>query len=621
LIEIAQRRTLTSKIFQDGNLFHGNFHIGHIHYPSGLSKDGSLSDIDTTLQYNSTSKLFSTTKASYDAEVGLFGDVRFHNVSGSLAVTIPNLSKIEGVPYSGSAFGLLGKGLIWKDLLGTGMHQIVEARNGSLTRIFRFEQKPSFNEIDMTVDLTNATFATKPKAGKDLIVSDQLVFPTSTAGKNIYLRKPHVWNHRGEVVDVSFKFYLASGVLHVVKIIPQAFIDLTFTELGAWLETDDSNSYYADAGGDGSASKWHSDWSTARGANTAAAVAAGGSTQIQRVWVNAGEYNIDRMFFPFDTSGIGAGATVTAATFKLMRWLSSGTRTYAIIQTTQASITALVVGDYDNLTLNSPPEGATRKAIVDLAADGTYNDFALNATGLGWIIVDGSTKLGVREGSKDVDNSAPTDDGYVYWYCSNQTGTDKDPRLDVTWTAGGGTLEALVSSMWTVSNVVNISSVGKGFSKSSFSNSNNENDPSISRNIILSSNELSNQIDNLSIGKNCITFFNNLSNQINDISIGKGLIEFAKNISEFLLNPTVGKGQSILFNAVSDVYSSMSVGKSFSSHIKSIENLILVLQTEAGVIPGIFDISLITQYRDFLVSTQKKDLVGTFRSVDWTTRI
>ena len=107
MIEIAQRRTLTSKIFQDGNLFHGNFHIGHIHYPSGLSKDGLLSDIDTTLQYNSISKIFGMTKASYDAEIGLYGDVRFHNVSGSLAVTIPNLSKIEGVPYNGSPFGLL----------------------------------------------------------------------------------------------------------------------------------------------------------------------------------------------------------------------------------------------------------------------------------------------------------------------------------------------------------------------------------------------------------------------------------------------------------------------------------------------------------------------------------
>lgn len=52
-----------------------------------------------------------------------------------------------------------------------------------------------------------------------------------------------------------------------------------------------------------------------------------------------------------------------------------------LILTTQSDPTSLAVGDYDNLTLDTPAEGATRVSVTDAS----YNDFTLNATGLSWL--------------------------------------------------------------------------------------------------------------------------------------------------------------------------------------------------------------------------------------------
>ena len=64
-----------------------------------------------------------------------------------------------------------------------------------------------------------------------------------------------------------------------------------------------------------------------------------------------------------------------------------------------------------------------------------FNTFTLNATGYGWIVVDGWTKLGVRSAEDYVGaGSAPVNAERVYVKTAETGGTGTDPKLVVTFT-------------------------------------------------------------------------------------------------------------------------------------------------------------------------------------------
>ena len=92
-------------------------------------------------------------------------------------------------------------------------------------------------------------------------------------------------------------------------------------------------------------------------------------------------------------------------------------------------------------------EGCTR---ITSFTNGAYKEWTLNETARGWIARSGETKpatasasgktqLGIRNGNKDIDNSAPTDGTiYIAIQSSDYTGTDHDPYLSVTYEATTG---------------------------------------------------------------------------------------------------------------------------------------------------------------------------------------
>ena len=139
-----------------------------------------------------------------------------------------------------------------------------------------------------------------------------------------------------------------------------------------------------------------------------------------------------RGFFPFYVTWIPAGATITSAVFSVYLYGTVGTPTMGLILTTQTDPTSLAVGDYDNLTLDTPSEGATRVSVTDAS----YNDFTLNATGLSWLPTpwtDGYIKLGTRE-ARDIDNGLNSTDTYSNARFSDYSGTASDPKLVITYT-------------------------------------------------------------------------------------------------------------------------------------------------------------------------------------------
>jgi hypothetical protein len=199
-------------------------------------------------------------------------------------------------------------------------------------------------------------------------------------------------------------------------------------------------SYYAGAG-DGRVSGQNATWSTVRN-ETSGSTGSSHTTTTTFVLADltGGLYRIWRLFFPIDTSGLDDAANITAADFKVTlnaNSASSPTVSAVLVQTTQASNTALAAADFDTCgTIDTPTEGASRITMSNATAGDVFT-FSLNGTGLGWINKTGFTKLGIRD-AMDVDNSAPTIEGTnVALRMSEYSGTSSDPIIDITYTLGG----------------------------------------------------------------------------------------------------------------------------------------------------------------------------------------
>ena len=147
-----------------------------------------------------------------------------------------------------------------------------------------------------------------------------------------------------------------------------------------------------------------------------------------------------RSIFCFDTSSIGVGEQVTDAVLSLFGVVKSDTWTTPIAPdidiytASPASTTTLATGDYSSLGSVSQTTGPISYASW---SDSAYNDFTFHATGKGNISLTGISKFGTRNANYDVAASAPAWESNktatLSCYFSNQTGTDNDPKLVVTY--------------------------------------------------------------------------------------------------------------------------------------------------------------------------------------------
>ena len=148
---------------------------------------------------------------------------------------------------------------------------------------------------------------------------------------------------------------------------------------------------------------------------------------------------------------MGAGATVTAATWSIYNTakLDGGTETQGLVDSTPgASIDA---SDYANFTVDSDTTVATKT--INATTTSAYNDYTLDATGLTYIQVAGTTCLGLRL-SKDYAEtsshaSAPgTSATHATYSTSEEAGTGQDPKMAITYTAAPAAVVPVNPIIW-----------------------------------------------------------------------------------------------------------------------------------------------------------------------------
>lgn len=147
-----------------------------------------------------------------------------------------------------------------------------------------------------------------------------------------------------------------------------------------------------------------------------------------------------RLFFPFDTSAIDDGATVTGATVTLthpsVNKNTSGTLNAAFVVSGQADGTSLASGDWtpDSFTLISD-----EKTFASIVAGGANSAHTWTLSDLTQISLTGYTTLALL-GESDYENDMSTNSAtnYVDFWFNEAATAGYRPKLTVTYTTGGG---------------------------------------------------------------------------------------------------------------------------------------------------------------------------------------
>ncbi len=147
-----------------------------------------------------------------------------------------------------------------------------------------------------------------------------------------------------------------------------------------------------------------------------------------------------RAFYLFDTSAIPDTDTVTSATLSVKGTFKgdnlSVTPDLNVYASTPASNTAIADGDYSNVGTTA---FSTAVSYANYLVDGSFTDWALNASGIAAVTVSGVSKFSLRNASYDVANVSPTwssaQTTQMNGYYADNTGTTSDPKLVVVHAA------------------------------------------------------------------------------------------------------------------------------------------------------------------------------------------
>jgi hypothetical protein len=471
MIEQTALRTYTSKTFDNPDGSHTlHAHIGHIHYKDS---QGDFQDSDITFSDQGT--YWQMTKHNYRLYIAKdFGAsqlMRFDNKFDGANHTIyyephsiwwvnkNNPSDRTKIRDAQSVTGVLsGHKIIYTNAFGNGIDfEITIRRSGFKKEIVIPNQlplNPPTPDHKPVVLFKYEATGLKLKANDSAQDWDDDSYYESEEGFTVreavaqyeskilpaYIVDSHLPVERRQKLKIFWE--KRNGVLWQAKVIPLNFLNnATYP-----VRLDTTTSYYA-GGGDGKVTTFDDGtWAGARDAATGDSADDSTQYSIAGASIEGGPlYGVQRSYFPCDTSGIPAAATITAATFYVEVYAISDGEADAqgyitIVQTHQPDATELTTADFDQIYTT---KGTDSDVDITGLGTGSYTSWALNATGLAWIPRSGETlpashtagyaHIGVREGHDFEDSAPDVGNSKVDFQTSDTAGTSSDPYLSVTY--------------------------------------------------------------------------------------------------------------------------------------------------------------------------------------------
>lgn len=252
------------------------------------------------------------------------------------------------------------------------------------------------------------------------------------------------WFYTAIATTTKDKFLEHTKLSFFEKLVSRAYADIIFA--GA---------------GDGYVEEYDTGTWDARHDDTSASAVDNGDNASVACGYNAGggQWDIIRAFLPFNTYDLPDLPENEVATTTLYVWFLTGGSNYdndgqdyvTVVEAFQFATDALQNDDYedcgsDNGTAGRafaiPEEGIDAGERMDYGdmVTGAYNSFVLNDTGNSWVIQDGWTLLGMREGHDAEDDQCTQADGYnsFLWQQADYVGTDHDPYLEIIMASSTG---------------------------------------------------------------------------------------------------------------------------------------------------------------------------------------
>lgn len=458
LKELPERRTYNQKTYDNsprGGAGSKRFiiHKRHIHYKNS---QGKFEDINTALHFDDASRTFKQSKASYHCTIPEYADdwFTFYNAFEKTNHTIkarPVCFHVKGVKIPDQRDGLGHEGILYENAFGAGADLRVFAYWGGLRKVITINKEPVDNSQDLHFNFElslpeNSKIIDslgKPWHKKDALPFKDKAIRIGADNKYSFFRNAAIWDNAELNTPIDVELHKKNNKLYLRKTIPKELLPLVHYPL----HTDHPTNYYA-AAKDGSvtftsnvAGDWDGTHDAATGTSKSVSITSMYTgVRNQAVSWHDYYYRIRRAFCPIDTSGIGSDI-VTAATFYIyadgkVNQDNDGDDFVNIVKTTHDP-TDLVLADYDLCgPVDNPPLGCDTSIDIGDLSTVAYSAFILN--NLAWVITNGHTMIGVREGHDILDHPiANPPDGQVKtnrvnWRTSEYANTDSDPYLDVT---------------------------------------------------------------------------------------------------------------------------------------------------------------------------------------------
>lgn len=471
--ELRDRRTINSLHYDNGNgTTTANIGVGHQNYLNRfLLGDGvggwrQLDWTLTPLESGGWTFLYH----SFHPGIPQYADdwLTFRDVFEAKDQTVgfkPVCSHVEGrlvLPENLATEGLdkltSVNAVIYDSAFGEGIDYMVYFTRSQMKKCVRIknaskETKDYAFKLELQLPEGVDVWRIDENGGYELDLSRSKDFDTEkrtelrTAEGVTYFKPFKVWDSmKGEVCVVSYS--VEDGKTYLTKHIPSVFMETSEGDVF----TDTTTSYYSGAGDGslqygttGSGDTWAVTHDTDTGTNAIYTDTQYESPQLglQITTTTPKIYIIRRASLPFDTSGIGAGKVVSAASLNLVSIETyqdqlATAQSFNVVTSNPASTSSLAVGDYD-FTKFGTTRLSTDKTIASLPGAGSAFSFTLNAAGLAAISMTGWTVLGMLLAS-DIDNTRPTLSygftvfSHASWRASEYVGVPADhPYLSITY--------------------------------------------------------------------------------------------------------------------------------------------------------------------------------------------